>query len=320
MNKLDQPLVSIIVVSYNHSKYIVENLNSVKNQTYKNIELIVVDDYSKDNSVEVYERWLKENNHTAIKKFNTYNKGLATTLNECLILIRGKYVKLIAADDFLHHESIQKSVDKLEELGENYGMIFSDTWSVDNNSQAITYNNNYLKNNTVNKEYLREQLIFANFIPGLTVLMRTKALIKTGKFNPDIITEDYHRWLKISELYWMYYMPVKLAYYRIHPQNISNLKKNLVIENDIRLKMEFDKNGAVRTQINKYLIRSYFKIYNNKNLIYQYDKYDFKNKLLSLFLKSSFLVSIFYTKFFNRNLKITLVVVFIVVNIFFNPS
>lgn len=62
---MESPLVTIVVVSYYQSKYIEENLNSIKAQTYPNIELIVADDASPDNSVEVFETWLKENNYPA---------------------------------------------------------------------------------------------------------------------------------------------------------------------------------------------------------------------------------------------------------------
>lgn len=66
---MENPLVTVIVVSYNHSKYIEENLDSIKNQTYKNIQLIVADDASKDNSAETFEQWLSKNNYPAEKIF-----------------------------------------------------------------------------------------------------------------------------------------------------------------------------------------------------------------------------------------------------------
>lgn len=67
---MEGPLVTIVVVSYNHSKYIKENLNSVKHQTYKNIQLIVGDDASQDHSVKIFEQWLKENEYPAEKKLS----------------------------------------------------------------------------------------------------------------------------------------------------------------------------------------------------------------------------------------------------------
>ena len=135
----NKPLVTIVVISYNQGKYIRENLDSIKNQTYPNIELIVGDDASPDNSVEVFENWLKENNYpTTYKNYHTKNTGLATMLNECIEKANGKYIKLIAADDFLHPEAIEKCVEKLESLGEDYGMVFTDTFAINDHSNIIS--------------------------------------------------------------------------------------------------------------------------------------------------------------------------------------
>jgi alpha-1,3-rhamnosyltransferase len=66
---LEKPLVSIVVVSYNHAHFLEENLNSIKAQTYPSIQLIVADDASKDNSIEVYENWLEKNNYPPLRIF-----------------------------------------------------------------------------------------------------------------------------------------------------------------------------------------------------------------------------------------------------------
>jgi len=131
------PSISIICVSYNHSKYIIECLNSVKNQTYNNIELILADDASSDNSVEIFEKWLKENNFPVKKNFHTKNIGLVRTLNECIKLATGKYIKYLSCDDFLHPEFIEKGIKKLEELSDDYGMIFTDCYSINNSSEIV---------------------------------------------------------------------------------------------------------------------------------------------------------------------------------------
>ena len=155
---MEKPLVSIVVVSYNHAHFLEENLNSIKAQTYPSIQLIVADDASKDNSIEVYENWLEKNNYPAIKNFHTKNTGLATTLNECIDLIEGKYVKFIAADDYLHPEAIEKCVNKLEELGNDYGMVFTDTWAINNKSEITKDIADYNANQYLNKEELREKM------------------------------------------------------------------------------------------------------------------------------------------------------------------
>lgn len=134
---MQNPLVSIIVVSYNHAKFIRENLDSIKAQTYSNIQLIVADDASSDNSIEIFDNWLFENSYSAVKNFHQKNTGFATILNECLKLATGKYLKIIAADDFLSKDSIRICVENLEKLGDEYAVYYGNMKVVDENSRQI---------------------------------------------------------------------------------------------------------------------------------------------------------------------------------------
>ena len=280
---MNTPLVTIVVISYNQAKYIVENLDSIKAQTYTNIELIVADDASTDDSVEVFDNWLAKKKYSAKKNYHTNNTGLATVLNECIEIATGKYIKLIAADDYLHPEAIEKCVAKLEELGDEYGMVFTDIFTINNNSEQINDLANYNELGGVDPYVFRNELIKGNRIAALTVLLRLEALKATGKYDTKFIIEDYFRWLKINEKYLIAYIPFKLAYYRLHETNITRLRKERIQEEDILLKLMFDKKGIVRNKVN-----NFFKIafLNNlkldRNTIKYYHKYPFKIKRLSL--------------------------------------
>ncbi|SFN48050.1 alpha-1,3-rhamnosyltransferase [Chryseobacterium oleae] len=255
---MEQPLVTVVVVSYNHSKFIKENLDSIKNQTYSNIQLIVGDDASPDNSADIMDQWLTENNYSAEKNFHAQNTGLATMLNECVALAKGKYIKLIAADDFLHPEAIEKSVSKLENLGEDYGMIFTDTFAVNESSAVVQDVADYNKTGNVDPLIFRQELIKGNRIPALTVMMRTEAVRETGKYDSTFIVEDYYRWLKINEKYLIAYIPEKLAYYRIHTDNISKTRAERIDLEFAMLQTMFDKEGKVRHKINGFIQQKYF--------------------------------------------------------------
>ena len=277
------PLVTIVVISYNQSKYIKENLDSIKAQTYLNIELIIADDASPDNSVEVFESWLNDNSYTAKKNFHQKNTGLATVLNECIELAKGKYIKLIAADDFLHPEAIENCVLKLEELGDEYGMVFTDTYAIDDNSKVIADIANYNDLGNVDPLIFKHELIKGNRIAALTVLMKLDVVKKTGKYDSNFIVEDYYRWLKISRDYLIAYVPKKLAYYRQHTNNISKTKADRIDQEDLMLKIMFDDTGYVDKNINS---RLYLRYINNqtidpdlKNL---YSNYPYKTKRLAL--------------------------------------
>ena len=108
------PLVSIIVITYNSSKYVLETLESAKAQTYQNIELIVSDDCSTDDTVEVCKKWIAKNTERFVKvEIITAheNTGIPKNCNRGVYESRGEWVKLIAGDDILLSTCIQKNVD-----------------------------------------------------------------------------------------------------------------------------------------------------------------------------------------------------------------
>jgi len=255
---MEQPLVTVVVVSYNHSKFVKENLDSIKNQTYKNIQLIVGDDASPDQSADVIEQWLQENKFSAEKNFHIQNTGLAAMLNECVALAKGKYIKLIAADDFLHPQALEKSVSKLESLGNKYGMLFTNTHTIDNDSNIIEDIANYDTLGNIDPHIFRKELIKGNRIAALTVLLRTDVLKETGKYDSKFIVEDFYRWLMISEKYLIGYIPEKLAYYRMHQENISKIREEKIEMETILLQMMFDKEGIVKERVNRFTQKYYF--------------------------------------------------------------
>ena len=105
-----EPLVSVCIPAYNNAGYIQETIESILNQTYKNIELVVVDDNSKDNTADVIRNIPDER----IRLYqNEQNLGMSGNWNRCLELVTGDYVKLICADDLLARDCIEKEVGAL---------------------------------------------------------------------------------------------------------------------------------------------------------------------------------------------------------------
>lgn len=113
--------------------------------------------------------------------------------------------------------------------------------------------------------------------------MRLDVVKHTGKYDSEFIIEDYYRWLKINEKYFIGYIPEKLAYYRQHENNISKTKADRIDQEDLMLKIMFDDTGYVDKNINS---RLYLRYINNqtidpdlKNL---YSNYPYKTKRLAL--------------------------------------
>ena len=101
--KIDLPLVSIIVITYNSAKYLVDTLESIKDQTYKRIELIISDDFSSDDTISICQNWVAQN---AERFVNTNiilaerNTGIPANCNRGGIKAKGEWLKFIAGDDF----------------------------------------------------------------------------------------------------------------------------------------------------------------------------------------------------------------------------
>lgn len=117
--KAKQPLVSIIVPMYNASLYIQDTIESILKQTYKNFELIIVDDGSTDDSVQIVHHLLKQDNR--IKLLSQENKGAGGARNYGIREAKGKYIRFVDSDDFIPNDSIQKMLDII--VDENFDFV-----------------------------------------------------------------------------------------------------------------------------------------------------------------------------------------------------
>ena len=208
------PLVSVVVPCYNHEKYVKETIESIINQTYKNIELIVIDDGSKDNSVKVIQELADKYGFTFIHR---PNKGLSATLNEGIRLSKGKYFSAIASDDILFLEKIEKQV-KFMESNPKYGMCYG----------KIVYFEDSIKNTSEYSNSNKQGWVFDDllnygcFIPAPSTFMRKEVFETVGEYDENLWIEDWDMWLRISQKYQVGYIDEYLAYYRKHDTNISS--------------------------------------------------------------------------------------------------
>ena len=105
------PLVSVICLCYNHADYVTESLDSVLNQEYKNIEIIIIDDCSTDNSVPVIDEWLQKYPSILFIK-NKTNLGNTKSFNKALEIAKGAYIIDFATDDILMPNCITQQIEK----------------------------------------------------------------------------------------------------------------------------------------------------------------------------------------------------------------
>lgn len=227
MNKMKTPFVSVVVVAYNSSATIIDTLESIKAQTFKDIELVVSDDGSKDNTTSIVERWMKENegrfvNCMLIK--SPYNTGTAGNLNRGCKATKGEWIKSIAADDILLPQAIEWYVNYVKDNPDSV-FVFSKVRGI--GDQEAMKNCIWLEND---KYFLRlnkyEQMILLccwNYIPAATFFIKSDLVQNIGGFDESIpLIEDWPFLLKIvHEGYPIDYMPKVTAEYRFSPQSIS---------------------------------------------------------------------------------------------------
>lgn len=135
-----QPLASIVVITYNSSKYVLETLESIKSQTYKNIELIISDDCSADNTVELTRSWLEANKSRFVRtELITVDKntGIAPNCNRGCQAVRGNWIKLVAGDDLLLDNCIFDNIAFINSSTDNPQIVYSDIKVIDESSHCI---------------------------------------------------------------------------------------------------------------------------------------------------------------------------------------
>ena len=213
-----QNLVSIVVVTYNSAKYVVETLESIRLQTYENIELIISDDCSTDDTVIICEDWLKCNQGRFVRSSILTikeNQGIPANFNKGVRKTEGEYVKIIAGDDYLDKEFVQKCVDVLEQ-NIDCGLVYTNSFLVlEYKQRIIKEDTSKFKSGNIFKE-----LFFLDFWPKAPSWMyRRNVLFEMGLFDESIWVEDYLIALKIAKKYSIIQINEFLTYYRLHNEN-----------------------------------------------------------------------------------------------------
>lgn len=222
----DIPLVSIGIPNYNYGYYIIDTLTSVAKQGYQNIELIIVDDFSTDGSVEIIDNWISkyEGPIKIIFIKNAKNKGLTKVCNQILEAAKGKYFQTLDADDLLLPDKIEKQVKVIERF-KNAALIYSNIAIIDESGKIIEDDYlgrlHYDKNN-MPQGNIFEKLFDFNFIPLPSTLVNSEYARNVKGFDETLQVQDYYLWLQLAEKFDVIYLPETTALYREHSSSMSN--------------------------------------------------------------------------------------------------
>jgi glycosyltransferase involved in cell wall biosynthesis len=223
-----EPLVSVAVITFNSERFILDTLESVKRQTYKNIELVISDDCSTDKTVDICSKWLSENiydfKRTVIIR-SEINTGISANINRAIQASNGIWIKTIAGDDLLFEDCISKNLAYVE-MDNEIKILFSRLVGFKGNQgfgivkDIFNYRFDYF-NYSPQKQY--EQLLIDNFAPAPTLFIKREIIIELKGFDEDIpFLEDYPFWIKACRNnYKLHFMNRDTVYYRIHDDNLS---------------------------------------------------------------------------------------------------
>ena len=219
----NQPLVSIIIPMYNAEKYIAETIESVVNQTYKNWELIVVDDCSTDSGRDIVREYIKKDKRIKLIESETNFGGPARPRNIGIDNAKGEYIAFLDADDVWLSEKLQIQIEILM-YNREYDIIDANAYTIDKNSKKID-SLKIKKIYNILKYFMDDIniLILSNYININTTLIRNKNIIKFEEDKNLIAIEDWFFWINnLMNGKKIYIYNKYLIHYRILDNSISN--------------------------------------------------------------------------------------------------
>lgn len=210
------PLVSVIIPCYNNNneQYLRECFDSVVQQTYPHLELIVIDDGSTNGASELLERLKPEYNFILQKQIN---KGISGALNTGITkLAKGKYIAMMGSDDFWPRNKVELQVRFMEENA--IAASCTRGYYVYDGEQSPPRPVKLFKQ----EDFSFSSLLWNNNINQISVMLRRDIFDDIGLFDENSAVEDWDMWLRITDKYEFRYIPEPLFYYRRHAQNLSN--------------------------------------------------------------------------------------------------
>jgi len=221
MTEIFNPLVSIIIPVYNGSKFMKDAIDSALAQTYKNIEVIVVNDGSTDNGST---RDTALSYGTKIKYFEKENGGVATALNFGIKEMKGDFFSWLSHDDIYYPFKIKQQIDLLKLFNRKSIVLYSDFEYIDQNGVFIR---EAKKNKSCFFKINSYESVLLGRLNGITMLIPKKMIIQAGLFDNTLVTtQDYDLWFKLAALTEFVHIPEILAKSRIHTEQgtLSNPK------------------------------------------------------------------------------------------------
>lgn len=221
---MNNELVSVVIPAFNAEQHIKECIDSVLNQTYKNLEIIIIDDGSTDNTIDVITAYKDEK----IKLFKQKNSGSAVARNYAIKQASGIWIAFIDSDDIWLPEKLQKQLENCSDhVWSHTDMFFyGDIYPEHTKTSDLTPKHSGL---------ILKSLLIENSIGTSSVVINRKIFDELGGFNTDYrALQDWDFWLRVAEKYQVCYLDEPMVYYRVHSSSVSrNARKTLPYHIDL---------------------------------------------------------------------------------------
>ncbi len=229
------PMISVIIPTFNYAEFIPDAIESVLSQTFEDLEIIVVDDGSTDNTKDVLNKYSDK-----IKYYYQDNKGPASARNLGIKNASGSYICFLDSDDIFIPNKLQVQIDTFNSISnQNTALLYSNFTSV--NKKLNLSIQHYQCPRFKSHKHALGYLIKHNFINTSTVMIKKDCLYNVGLFDEELkYLEDYDLWLKLGYKYEFFHITKSLVKTRSHNKNYSrqvssSVKLNCI--NEIRKKV-----------------------------------------------------------------------------------
>lgn len=228
------PLISVIIPVYNREKYISEAIQSIIAQTIQSFEIIVIDDCSSDNSLEVIKTFTDPR---IVIIQNSINEGVSISRNKALVCAKGTYIAFMDSDDVSRPERFEKQLNILRTKPE---IKACGCWL-----QCFGSNSEIIKHKELHNE-IQAQLILSNSM-SLGATMVEKKAFEKFRFDPaKLHVEDYDYWARSAWDCKFYNLQEVLYFYRAHNKQVSKLYLKIQREQDVSIKMSLLKKAVFK--------------------------------------------------------------------------
>lgn len=212
--RIEPGLVSVVTATYNMGRYLAETLESILGQDYEQVESIVVDDGSTDDTAEVLARFAADPRLRVVRQANA---GQTVAKNRGIAEARGEFIAFCDADDTWEPHKLSRQIPRFR-ADDQVAVVFSEIDNIDGEGRPLAG-----PRMSRSEGRVTAPLLIDNFVPFPSVVVRADALREAGGFDEKLtMSIDYDLWLRLSTRYRFAYVPEVLAHYRLWPGQMSH--------------------------------------------------------------------------------------------------